>query len=194
MVLGSIPSNQITELLARWGQGESAAREKLVPLVYEELRRMARHCLVGERPDHTLQSAALVHEAYLRLVGHSPVRWDDRMHFFAVAAQLMRRILVDHARSRRAAKRGGECVTLTLDEHLVPAKQRTLDVIALDEALNELSRMNPEQGRIVEMRFFTGLSIEETAQALGISPATVKRDWAVARAWLFCEMARTASL
>jgi RNA polymerase sigma factor (TIGR02999 family) len=192
--LGLISSNQITELLARWSQGESAAREQLVPLVYDELRRMARHCLAGQRPDHTLQSAALVHEAYLRLVGRSSVHWDDRVHFFAVAAQLMRRILVDHARKRCAAKRGGDRVTLTLDERLAPAKQRELDVVALDHALHELARMNAQQGRIVEMRFFSGLSIEETAQVLGISPATVKRDWAVARAWLYREMARSAHL
>jgi RNA polymerase sigma factor (TIGR02999 family) len=190
MLLGLNSSNQITELLARWSQGESAAREKLVPLVYDELRRVARHCLAGQRPDHTLQSAALVHEAYLRLVGHSSVHWDDRVHFFAVAAQLMRRVLVDHARKRCAVKRGGDHLTLTLDERLAPAKQRELNVVALDDALNELSRMNPQQGRIVEMRFFSGLSIEETAQALGISPATVKRDWAVARAWLYREMVR----
>jgi RNA polymerase sigma factor (TIGR02999 family) len=194
MVLGSVSSDQIAELLARWSQGESAAREKLVPLVYDELRRLARHCLVGQRPEHTLQSAALVHEAYLRLVGYSSVHWDDRVHFFAVAAQLMRRILVDHARKRCAAKRGGDHVTLALDEHLAPAKQRELHAVVLDDALNELSRMNPQQSRIVEMRFFSGLSIEETAQALGISPATVKRDWAVARAWLYREIARTTHL
>jgi RNA polymerase sigma factor (TIGR02999 family) len=194
MVLGSVSSNQITELLARWSQGESAAREKLVPLVYDELRRVARHCLAGERPNHTLQSAALVHEAYLRLVGHESVRWNDRVHFFAVAAQLMRRILVDHARKRRAGKRGGEAITLSLDEQPAPAKKRALDVLALDDALNELARMNAQHGRIVEMRFFAGLSIEETAQAMGISPATVKRDWAVARAWLYRELARTAPL
>jgi RNA polymerase sigma factor (TIGR02999 family) len=194
MVLASAPSNQISELLARWTEGEIAAREKLVPLVYEELRRLARHCLAGERPDHTLQSAALVNEAYLRLVGHSSVRWDDRVHFFAVAAQLMRRILVDHARKKDAGKRGGDRVTVTLNEQLAPAKARELDVVALDDALNELSRMNSQHGRIVELRFFAGLSIEETAQAMGISPATVKRDWAVARAWLYRELARATPL
>jgi RNA polymerase sigma factor (TIGR02999 family) len=192
--LVSAPSNQITELLARWSEGEITAREKLVPLVYEELRRVARHCMAGERPDHTLQSGALVHEAYLRLVGHSSVRWDGRAHFFAVAAQLMRRILVDHARKKGAGKRGGDRVTITLDERLAPARQRELDVIALDDALNELSRMNPQHSRIVEMRFFAGLSIEETAQAMGISPATVKRDWAAARAWLYRELARSAQV
>jgi RNA polymerase sigma factor (TIGR02999 family) len=186
------PSNEITELLARWGQGEHSAREQLVPLVYEELRRMARHMLAKERPGHTLQSAALVHEAYVRLVGHSSVHWDDRVHFFAVASQLMRRILVDYARKRQADKRGGDAVTLTLDEHLVPAQQRELDVVALDDALAELGRMSPQQSQVVEMRFFAGLSIEETAQALGISPATVKREWTLARAWLYREMARAA--
>jgi RNA polymerase sigma factor (TIGR02999 family) len=162
-----------------------------VPLVYDELRRLARRVLLGQRVDHTLQSTALVHEAYLRLVGHDTVHWDDRIHFFAVAAQLMRRILVDHARKHLAAKRGGDQVTLSLDEHLAPAKSRPLDVVALDDALNELWRMNPQHSRIIELRFFAGLSIEETAQAIGISPATVKRDWGVARAWLYRELARS---
>ena len=192
--MGASPSNEVTELLVRWSQGESAAREKLVPLVYDELRRLARLLLLGQRTDHTLQSTALVHEAYLKLVGHSSVHWNDRVHFFAVAAQLMRRILVDYARKQYADKRGGNQVTLSLDEHLAPAKQRPLDVIALDDALNELSRMNPQHSRIVEMRFFAGLSIEEAAQALGVSPATVKRDWAVARAWLYRELARSTDV
>jgi RNA polymerase sigma factor (TIGR02999 family) len=191
MALGSSSSNEVTALLVRWSQGENAAREKLVPLVYDELRRLARRVLLGQRVDHTLQSTALVHEAYLRLVGHDTVHWDDRIHFFAVAAQLMRRILVDHARKHLAAKRGGDQVTLSLDEHLAPAKSRPLDVVALDDALNELSRMNPQHSRIIELRFFAGLSIEETAQAIGISPATVKRDWGVARAWLYRELARS---
>ena len=186
-----MPSHQITELLVRWTNGESNARDELVPLIYGELRRLARHCLMQQRPDHTLESAALVHEAYLRLVGHSSVRWDDRVHFFAVAAQLMRRILVDHARRKAATKRGGTRVTITLIEDLAPAKERALDVIALDDALQELSRLNQQHGRVIELRFFAGLSIEETAQVLGISPATVKRDWAVARAWLYRELART---
>ena len=189
-----MPSQEVTELLARWTKGESSAREELVPMVYVELRRLARHCLLGQRPNHTFESAALVHEAYLRLVGHSAVRWDDRVHFFAVAAQLMRRILVDHARRKGAGKRGGDRVTLTLNEDLAPAKPRELDVAALDDALNELSRMNPTHSRIVELRFFTGLSIEETARAMGVSPATVKRDWAVARAWLYRELARTRQI
>jgi RNA polymerase sigma factor (TIGR02999 family) len=194
MVLGSNPSNQVTDLLARWSQGENAAREELVPLVYDELRRVARHLLLGQRGDHTLQSTALVHEAYLRLVGHDTVHWDDRIHFFAVAAQLMRRILVDHARKHLAAKRGGDQVTLSLDEHLAPPKSRPLDVVALDDALNELARMNPQHSRIIELRFFAGFSIEEAAQALGVSPATVKRDWGVARAWLYRELARSTQV
>lgn len=192
--MGSSHSNEVTDLLVRWSQGENAAREKLMPLVYDELRRLARRLLLGQRVDHTLQSTALVHEAYLRLVGHDTVHWDDRIHFFAVAAQLMRRILVDHARKHLAAKRGGDQVTLSLDEHLAPAKSRPLDVVALDDALNELSRMNPQHSRIIELRFFAGLSIEETAQAMGISPATVKRDWEVARAWLYRELGRSTQV
>ena len=189
--MGANRSNQVTDLLARWSQGESDAREELLPLVYDELRRLARRALLGQRPDHTLQSTALVHEAYLRLVGHDNVHWDDRIHFFAVAAEMMRRFHVDHGWYLLAANRGGDQVTISLDEHLAPAKSRPLDLVALDDALNELSRMNPQHSRIVELRFFAGLSIEETAQALEVSPATVKRDWAVARAWLYRELART---
>jgi RNA polymerase sigma-70 factor (ECF subfamily) len=168
--LGSSHSNEVTDLLVRWSQRENAAREKLVPLVYDELRRLARRLLFGQRVDHTLQSTALVHEAYLRLVGHDTVHWDDRIHFLAVSAQLMRRILVDHARKHLAAKRGGEQVTLSLDEHLAPAKSRPLDVVALDDALNELSRMNPQHCRIIELRFFAGLSIAHgcTANSAGV--------------------------
>jgi RNA polymerase sigma-70 factor, ECF subfamily len=185
MAMFPTSSNQVTALLIRWGQGDDAACEKLFPLVYDELRRLARRCLAGERADHTLQSTALVHEAYLRLVDHSAVHSDDRVHFFAVAAQLMRRILVDHARMRYAAKRGGNRLTLTLSEAVALPQQREINLTALDDALHELSRIDPQQAQIVEMRFFAGLSIEETSQALGISPATVKRDWALARAWLY---------
>lgn len=188
--MGLLPasSNQVTQLLTRWSQGDDAAREKLFPLVYDELRRLARRCLAQERPDHTLQSTALVHEAYLRLVGHSPVHPNDRAHFFAVAAQLMRRVLVDHARMRAATKRGGQSLTVTLSEAVASPEQREINLTALDEALHKLSRFDPQQAQIVEMRFFGGLSIEETSRALEISPATVKRDWAVARAWLYREM------
>lgn len=185
-------SNQVTELLARWSQGEEAAREKLVPLVYDELRRVAKRCLAGESRDQTLQSTALVHEAYLRLVGRSEVHWQNRVHFFAVAARLMRGILVDHARMRGAAKRGGNNVTITLDESLAPSKQREVDLVALDDALNALAAMDPKQGQLVELRFFAGLSIEDTSHVMGLSPATVKREWATARAWLYGEMNREA--
>jgi len=184
--------NQVTELLARWSHGEEAAREKLVPLVYDELRRVARRCLAGQPQDQTLQSTALVHEAYLRLVGRSEVHWQNRVHFFAVAARLMRGILVDHARMRHAAKRGGSNLTLTLDDALAPPKQRELDLVALDDALNALATLDPKQGQLVELRFFAGLSIEDTSRVMGLSPATVKREWATARAWLYGEMNREA--
>jgi RNA polymerase sigma factor (TIGR02999 family) len=183
-------SNQVTELLARWSKGEENAREKLVPLVYDELRRLARRCLAGRPQDHTLQSTALVHEAYLRLVGRNEVHWQNRVHFFAVAARLMRGILVDHARMRHASKRGGSDLTLTLDDALAPVKQREVDLVALDDALNALAALDPKQGQLVELRFFAGLSIEDTSHVLGISPATVKREWATARAWLYGEMNR----
>ena len=186
------PSSQVTALLLRWSQGDSAALEKLVPLVYNELRRLARNCLAGQRPNHTLQSTALVHEAYLRLVDHTSVRWDNRVHFFAVAAQLMRRILVDHARMRLARKRGGGCVTLLLDDAVALSSQREGDLVALDDALNVLATLDERQCRLVELRFFGGLTIEETSQVLKISPAKVKREWATARLWLLREMNRSA--
>ncbi len=185
-------SNQVTELLARWSNGEDAAREKLVPLVYDELRRVAKRCLASQPRDQTLQSTALVHEAYLRLVGRNEVRWQNRVHFFAVAARLMRGILVDHARMRSASKRGGGNLTITLEDALVSPKQRDVDLVALDDALNALSALDPKQGQLVELRFFAGLSIEDTSHILGISPATVKREWATARAWLYGEMNREA--
>jgi RNA polymerase sigma factor (TIGR02999 family) len=161
-----------------------------MPVVYDELRRIARQQLRAERPDHTLRSTELVHEAYLRLVDQQPSQLENRAHFFAVAAQLMREILVDYARKRRAAKRGHGC-KITLDEGLGVAQKQDLDVIALDDALNELGRFDPQQARIVELRFFGGLSIDETSGVLNISPATVKRDWATARAWLYREISRT---
>jgi RNA polymerase sigma-70 factor (ECF subfamily) len=149
---------------------------------------VARRCLAGRQPGQTLQSTELVHEAYLRLVDGHAVNWNDRVHFFAVAAQMMRSILVDHIRMRRAAKRGGNCVTLMLDDAVALPQQRAVDVIALDDALNGLATLDARQSRLVELRFFGGLSIEETSLALGISPATVKREWATARAWLHQEM------
>jgi RNA polymerase sigma-70 factor (ECF subfamily) len=185
--VSSLTSTGITELLRRWSNGDAAALEALLPIVYGELRRVARGCLASERTDHTLQSTALVHEAYIRLIGNS-VDWQNRAHFFAVAAQLMRRILVDHARRRRAAKRGGNPLTLTLDESVALPKAREVDLLALDDALNSLSELDARQSRIVELRFFGGLSIENTAQVLGVSPATIKREWSTARAWLYEEM------
>jgi RNA polymerase sigma factor (TIGR02999 family) len=181
-------SSQVTDLLLRWSEGDASAREALIPLVYDELRRLARKCLASQRQDHTLQSTALVHEAYLRMVGRTSVHWENRVHFFAVAAQLMRRILVDHARKQHAAKRGGSRVTLTLDEALALFKKSAVDLIALDDALNELGKLDQRQSHIVELRFFGGLSIEDSSHVLGISPATVKREWAAARTWLYEQM------
>jgi RNA polymerase sigma factor (TIGR02999 family) len=182
----------VTDLLSRWSKGDATARDALVPLVYEELRRVARKCLGARRGDHALQSTALVHEAYLHLVDHGAKRWENRVHFFAVAAQIMRRILVDQARMRAAAKRGGETLTLVLDEEVAPPRAREVDLVALDDALNSLAALNSRQCNIVELRFFGGLSIEETAQVLGISPATVKRNWALARIWLSHEVSKAA--
>ena len=159
-----------------------------MPLVYDELKRLAGSYLRRERPDHTLQSAALVNEAYLRLVDQKQVQWQNRAHFFGIAAQMMRRILVDHARGHNAAKRGAGMPVLALDEALAEAQGRSVDLIGLDDALQKLEKIDPQQGKIVELRFFSGLSIEETATVLGISPATVKRDWAAARAWLYREV------
>ena len=179
---------EVTELLRRWSGGDVAARESLVPLVYDELRRLARYYLASQRSDHTLQSTAIVHEAYLRLAGRDKVHWENRRHFFAVAAQLMRRILVDHARKRNAAKRGGAQLTLLVDEAIEPSSQRELDLVALDDALKVLAELDERQSRIVELRFFGGLSIEDTSRLLEISPATVKREWSTARAWLYEEI------
>jgi RNA polymerase sigma factor (TIGR02999 family) len=185
-------STQINRLLADWGRGNEEAREALIPVVYDELRRVARRHLRRERPDHTLQSAGLVNEAYLRLVRQETPQWQDRAHFFGVAAQLMRHILVDHARNRLAAKRGGGAPRLSLDSDKAPAQKQEFELVALDDALGKLITLDPQQGRLIELRFFGGLSIEETAVVLGISPATVKREWATARAWLRRELKRDA--
>lgn len=182
-------SKPVTELLVRWRSGDESALENLLPLVYDELRRLARHYLASERTDHTLQSTALVHEAYLRLVDQAPLQIESRAHFFGIAARLMRQILVDHARGRRASKRGAGC-RITLDESADLSPKKDLDLVALDDALNELSRLDVQQARIVELRFFAGLSIEDTSQVLNISPATVKRNWANARLWLHRELSR----
>ena len=180
----------VSELLVQWKRGEQQALEALLPLVYNELRRLAHRHLQAERAGHTLQSTALVHEAYLRLVDQEPLRTDNRAHFFALASHLMRQILVDYARKHNAAKRGIDNLTLTLDEAIALPKQGKLDLVALDDALNGLERLDPRQSRIVELRFFAGLSIEETSKVLAISPATVKRDWITARMWLYREISK----
>ena len=181
------PSQHVTQLLVRWKAGDKGALEALVPLVYKELRDIARHHLRRERPEHTLQSAALVHEAYLRLVDQRPFDTENRAHFLAVASRLMRQILVDYARSHRAAKRGADRL-VDLDTSVVLPQVRSVDVVALDDALNGLAKLDEQQGRIVELRFFGGLATDEIAEVLGISASTVKRDWNVAKAWLTRQM------
>ena len=185
--MGTAPSHDVTQLLSQWTDGDPRALDELLPLVYDELRRLARIYLQRERSEHTLQSTALVHEAYLRLVNQD-VSWQNRAHFFGIAAQMMRRVLVDHARGRNASKRGDGVCRVTLDEEIMGAGEKDVDVIALDEALTSLAKFDPQQSRIVELRFFSGLSIEDTSEVLKISPATVKRDWAMAKAWLHREM------
>jgi RNA polymerase sigma factor (TIGR02999 family) len=178
----------VTRLLVKWTDGDASALEELMPLVYSELRKLAGRYLRRERSNHTLQSTALVHEAYLRLVDQKQVRWQNRAHFFAVAAQMIRRILVDHARATQAEKRGGGVCKLALDEALAVPEARDLNLVALDDALTGLAAIDLQQSKIVELRFFAGLSIEDTAEVLGISPATVKRDWTMAKAWLYRDL------
>ena len=186
-------SEPVTSLLVRWRGGDKAALDALMPLVYSELRRLAHHYLQRERSDHTLQSTALVHEAYARMIGQNLPEWQNRAHFFGVAAQLMRQVLVDYARNRQAAKRGGSVCKLTLDNAEAEAKHADVDVVALDDALHALAKIDPQQSRVVELRFFAGLSIEDTSEVMGVSPSTVKRDWNTARVWLYRELDRTAS-
>jgi RNA polymerase sigma factor (TIGR02999 family) len=188
--MSGLMPNEVSQLLVRWRDGDKSALDKLTPLVYEELRRLARHYMRGERVGHTLQATGLVNEAYIRLVDLREMAWQNKAHFFAVAATLMRRILVDHARSRNYAKRGGSRQRLSLGKADQFEKQPDVDLVALDDALMTLEGMNAQQSRIVELRFFGGLTIEETAEVLGISHATVERDWAVARAWLRREIRR----
>ena len=178
------PAQQVTQLLAAWGGGDQAARDKLMPLVYGELRRLARQCMGRERRDHTLQTSALVNEAYLRLVDQKNVAWQGRAHFFGIAARLMRQVLVDYARRRGYAKRGGDARRVSLDEAMIVSEERAAEVVALDEALESLAGVDPRKSQVVELRFFGGLSIEETAEVLGVSEGTVRRDWALAKAWL----------
>ncbi|HEV8482785.1 MAG TPA: sigma-70 family RNA polymerase sigma factor [Blastocatellia bacterium] len=190
-----VPSQkQITQMLVDWGNGDEAALEKLTPLVYDQLHRLARRYMVRERPGHTLQASALVNEAFLRLIDWKNVQWQNRAHFFGVSAQIMRRILVDFARSRDYAKRGGGIRNVSLDEAAVIPTQQGTDLVALDEALNTLAELDERQSRVVELRFFAGLSLEETAEVLKVSVGTVRRDWSLARAWLHRELSKpTAS-
>lgn len=181
-------SAEVTALLGELAKGNADAGPKLIPLVYEELRRMADRYMRRERSDHTLQTTALVHEAYLKLVDQHSVTWQSRAHFFGVAAQVMRRVLVDHARGHIREKRGGGVVPVSLDEAMVVSPERSEEFLELDRALDRLAALDSRQAKIVELRFFGGLTVEETAEILGISPKTVKRDWAVAKAWLHGEL------
>jgi RNA polymerase sigma factor (TIGR02999 family) len=183
----------VTGLLVDWSNGDQAALEELMPLVYGELRRLAGAHLRRERCAQTLQSTALVHEAFLRLVNQNNVHWRSRAHFYGIAARMIRRILVDHARAQHAVKRGAGAVKLELDNAMAASEQRELDLLALDDALLRLAGMDERQGRIVELRFFAGLSVEETAEVMQLSTATVKREWSSARAWLYREMSKPAS-
>lgn len=184
---------QVTELLLAWGQGDESALERLVPVVYGELHRLAHRYLGGERAGHMLQTTALVNEAYLRLVDSRRVQWQNRAHFFAVSAQLMRRVLVDFARQRNYQKRGGDAVQVSLHEDLAGSTERGADLVALDDALTAMAKTDERASRVVELRFFGGLSIEETAEVLKISPETVKRDWNWAKVWLLRELSKETS-
>jgi RNA polymerase sigma factor (TIGR02999 family) len=182
------PGQEVTALLVNWSNGDRHALDELMPLVYGELRRLAGSHLRRERSGHTLQSTALVNEAFLRLVNQKDVHWRSRAHFYGIAAQMIRRILVDHARSQQAGKRGAGAIRLELDEAMAVSNQKELDLVGLDEALERLAQLDERQGRIVELRFFAGLSVEETAEVMHLSPATVKREWSSARAWLYREI------
>jgi RNA polymerase sigma-70 factor, ECF subfamily len=181
---------EVTQLLRAWGEGDECALERLTPLVYGELRRTAKRYMARERPCHTLQTTALVHEVYLRLVDSAWAGWQDRTHFFAVCAQLMRRILVDWARSRRAAKRGGEARPVELEKAPELGMEPGTDLVALDDALKSLAALEPRKSQVVELRFFGGLSVEETAEVLKVSPETVMRDWKLAKSWLRRELSK----
>ena len=181
-------TRQVTALLLAWGQGDRAALDELVPHVHRELRRLARHFLAGERPGHSLPPTALVNEAYLRLVDQRAMKWESRTQFFAISARVMRRILVDHARAKNYQKRGGGAKKVTLVDDLAVGIERGADLVALDDALQALSRLDPRRGQVVELRFFGGLTVEETAGVLGVSPETVMRDWKLAKVWLMRQL------
>jgi RNA polymerase sigma factor (TIGR02999 family) len=188
MTMHSAP--QITQMLVAWSNGDQAALDKLAPLVSQELHRLAKRYMARERPDHTLQATALVNEAYLRLIDASQVNWQDRAHFFAVSARVMRRILVDFARSHANLKRGGDAHQITLDEAVIISPEPDGNLVAVDDALTTLAALDPRQSQVVELRFFAGLSLEETAEVLHVSVGTVRRDWTLARAWLHRELSK----
>lgn len=186
--------DEITEMLKAWGDGDCSVAERFMPLIYDELRRQAHRYLNRERPNHTLQTTALVHEAYLRLIEQRNVSWQNRAHFFGLSAQMMRRILVNYAVSRQREKRGGAAEVIQLDDTIqVGAIEKRVDLIALDEALNRLEKLDERQAKVIELRYFGGMSIEETAEVMAISPATVKREWNMARAWLRSEIGPSTS-
>jgi RNA polymerase sigma factor (TIGR02999 family) len=191
--VGNGGSKDVTTLLVQWSNGDAGALHELTPLVYDALHQIAVRALRNERPGHTLQPTALVHEAYLKLVDQSRIAWQDREHFFAVTSQILRQVLVSYARARNASKRGGGSRLVALDESITPSPIREMDVVALDDALQSLSKLDPQQARIIELRYFGGLSIEATARLLGISTSTVTRDWSLARAWLHRELTRSPS-
>jgi RNA polymerase sigma factor (TIGR02999 family) len=184
----TLPSKEITQLLSAWSNGDQKALDKLIPLVYEELHRLAARYMRRENPGHTLQTSALVNEAYIKLIGQKNVRWQNRAHFFGIAAQLMRRILVDHARTHGALKRGAGASKLPLDETAIVALDRSTDFILIDDALKNLAQIDPSKSRIVEMRFFGGLTTEEIAEVEKVSPSTIEREWRKAKAWLYREI------
>ena len=186
----TLPSSvqRVTQLLIAWADGDQSAHDELMPLVYEELRRLAHHYISRERPGHTLQTSALVHEAYVRLVDQETIQWQGRAHFFGIASRLMRQVLVDYARKRKYLKRGGDALRVSLDEVMAVSEERAAEVVALDDALKSLAEIDSRQSQIVELRFFGGLSIEETAEILSVSRGTVMRDWTLAKAWLRREM------
>lgn len=189
----NLSQQSITQLLVQWRDGDKAALDKLIPIVEKELRRLASYYMRQQRPGHTLQTSALVNEAYLRLIDYKNMNWQNRAHFFAMAAQAMRRVLVHHARSRNYAKRGGGALNVTLDETVVVGQHRAAELIALDDALTDLGKIDSRMSRVVELRYFGGMSVEETAAALGISAITVKREWKAAKGWLLRELSNRGS-
>jgi RNA polymerase sigma factor (TIGR02999 family) len=188
--MATTSTQEITQLLVAWNKGDHTALEQLAPLVHEELHRLAKRKMAGEGPGHILQTTALVNEAYLRLIDWKNVNWQNRAHFFGLAAKIMRHILVDFARARRRDKRGGDALQVSLSVAAAIAQEQSADLVALDDALQTLERLDPRQARVVELRYFAGLSLDETAEALKISVATVRRDWKMAEAWLFRELSK----